>query len=109
MLRTMFTAAFVATVLSGITAVRASDGGGDSCGWFAFAGSFQNARLARRQANRLSAWTWDVDASNSANAGEGWWAVGVGPTSRAQAKRERRRLQRRGVNSYVAKRCFYDQ
>ena len=51
---------------------------------------------------------FDVDASNSPNAGQGWYAVGFGPTNRASANSARRDYRASGVRgAYVANRCFY--
>ena len=78
------------------------------CGWYAFAGAFKSYRSAQRQANRLGGAVLDVDASNSPNAGRGFYAVGFGPTNWAQADSVKRNYRASGVRgAYVAKRCFY--
>jgi len=81
----------------------------DSCGFFAFAGAYQSYNRAQRQANRVGGNVWSVDASNSPNAGQGWWAVARGPSNRSQANRWKRQFQNRGISSYVARRCFYGE
>jgi hypothetical protein len=105
--KTLIAAAFATAAASfGSSHVaQASDG---SCGYFAFAGAFQNYRSAQRKARRIGAVAMDLDQSDSPNAGKGYWVVAVGPGSRSWAKREQRRLRRNGAGStYVASRCIW--
>ncbi|MEL6946928.1 MAG: SPOR domain-containing protein [Pseudomonadota bacterium] len=101
----IFGAAFTTT--SAVTSTPAE--AASSCGWFAFAGAYKSRSTAQRRANRLGGFAWSVDASNSPNAGQGWWAVGTGPGTRSQANRWKRQYQNRGASSYVANRCFYGE
>lgn len=80
------------------------------CGWFAFAGAYSSRSAARREARRLDMDFYDLDESDSPNAGEGFWVVASGPYDRArQARREARRLAREeGVDGAYAKEiCFF--
>lgn len=84
---------------------QASDG---NCGYYAFAGAFQNYRSAQRKARRIGAVAMDLDQSDSPNAGKGYWVVAVGPGPRRWAKRQERKLRRRGAgDTYVAARCIW--
>ena len=80
-----------------------------TCGWFAFAGAFQNYGNAQRQANRLGGGIWNVDNSDSPNAGRGFWAVGTYHAgSKRRARESRNYFRRNGVPSaYIGQRCFY--
>lgn len=79
-----------------------------ACGWYAFAGAYKSRRAAQRQARRLNGIVFDVDASDSPNAGQGWYAVGFGPTDWAQADTIKRNYRADGVRgAYAARRCFY--
>ena len=85
--------------------VRASDG---VCGFYAFAGAFSTRRAAQRQANRVGGQVFDLDASDSPNAGKGLWVVGAGPGSKYWANQRKRDFRRNGARSaYVASRCMY--
>jgi hypothetical protein len=82
----------------------------DVCGWFAFAGAYSSKSVARREARSLDIDYYDLDESDSDNAGEGLWVVASGPFDRAsQARREARRLQREEDvdGAYASERCFY--
>jgi hypothetical protein len=82
------------------------------CGYFAFAGAYGSERTARREARRLDIDFYDLDESDSPNAGEGYYVVASGPfDSGAEARREARRLNREpGVDGAYAKElCFYLQ
>lgn len=99
----------VATVLVGASAgtVVAQD---ELCGYFAFAGAYSSERAARREARRLDIDYYNLDESDSPNAGEGLFVVASGPFDRAsQARREARRLNREpGVDgAYAGDRCFF--
>jgi hypothetical protein len=82
----------------------------DICGWFAFAGAYSSRSVARREARQLDLDFYDLDESDSGNAGEGLWVVASGPFARAsQARREVRRLERDEdvEDAYASQRCFY--
>ena len=102
-MRSFLAAAIVAASFAAVpTAAEAA------CGWYAFAGAFKSYRSAQQRANRVGGRVFDVDASNSPNAGQGWYAVGFGPTNRASANSVRRDYRASGVRgAYVANRCSY--
>ena len=105
--KTLIAAAFATAALSfgPSQMAHASDG---NCGYYAFAGAFQNYRSALRKARRIGAVAMDLDQSDSPNAGQGFWVVAVGPGSRRWAKRQERKLRRRGAgDTYVASRCIW--
>jgi hypothetical protein len=52
------------------------------CGFFAMAGAFQSERSARREAKRLDIDYYDLDESDSENAGAGYFVVASGPYQR---------------------------
>ena len=82
----------------------------DVCGWFAFAGAYSSRSVARREARALDLDFYDLDESDSPNAGEGLWVVAAGPyTSSRAARREARRLEREEDidGAYASRRCFY--
>jgi hypothetical protein len=82
----------------------------DLCGYFAMAGAYQSERSARREAKRLDIDYYDLDESDSDNAGEGYFVVASGPYDReSQARREARRLNREpDVDGAYAKQiCFF--
>ena len=105
-LKTIIAAAVVATSFSAIAPAQASD---EFCGYWAFAGAYQNYNNARRQANRFGGDVLDLDRSNSPNAGQGFHVVAKGPyNSRSRANRRAREYRRDGVRgAYAAHRCFY--
>ena len=83
----------------------ASDG---VCGHYAFAGAFSTRNAARKQARRVGGQVFDLDASDSPNAGKGLWVVGTGPGPRSWASKQARKFRDRGVRgAYVAARCMY--
>jgi hypothetical protein len=82
----------------------------DVCGWFAFAGAYSSRSVARREARNLDLDFYDLDESDSPNAGEGLWVVAAGPyDSGRAARREARRLEREEYvdGAYAGRRCFY--
>ena len=98
--------AIFAATLSYTTHARAAD----SCGWFAFAAATKSYASAERQANRLGGAVWSVDASNSPNAGKGFWTVALGPGSKSQARYWRNQYRARGAKgAYIGNRCFYGE
>jgi hypothetical protein len=80
-----------------------------ACGYWAFGGAFQSFAAANRQARqaRNNAGVFDLDDSNSPNAGKGFYVVAVGVGSKSDANVWKREFERRGITSYVAKRCLY--
>ena len=107
-MRTLLIAVASALVLStGHTVPAAASDGGD-CGWYAFAGAFQNRGNARRRANRVGGEVRDLDSSDSPNAGKGFWVVAYPAVDRRDALRAVRRYKRNGVSGAYAKTlCFY--
>lgn len=107
MIRAMLaTATILATIsFAPVSGAFASEG---ACGYYAFAGAFSSRRSARNRARRVGGQVFDLDASDSPNAGSGLWVVGRGPGGRGWANRQKRKFQRRGVrDAYVAARCMY--
>ena len=104
------TAAALALGLSATTGApaRAGDGYGD-CGYFVFAGAYQNYRNAARQADRWSGTIHDLDRSDSPNAGRGFYVVTLGQWhSKRRAKSVAWNARHNGVDgAYAAYRCFY--
>ncbi len=81
--------------------------GSQVCGYWAFGGAFQVRRNAIRRARRVRAHVFDLDRSDSPNAGKGYWVVTQGPDSRSWARRKARKWRRMGVpGAYAARRCF---
>ncbi|MFD0915523.1 SPOR domain-containing protein [Pseudahrensia aquimaris] len=104
---------FKTTLLAGAVAIMAASANQAhaqaACGWYAFAMATKSERAAVRMANRVGGRVFDVDASNSPNAGQGWWTVARGPSSKSRANRARRDLRARGARgAYIGHRCFYD-
>jgi hypothetical protein len=82
----------------------------DLCGWFAFAGAYSSKSAARREARKIDLEYYDLDESDSPNAGEGFWVVAAGPYDTArEARREARRLNREEDvdGAYAKELCFY--
>ncbi|MBO0903188.1 SPOR domain-containing protein [Jiella sonneratiae] len=78
------------------------------CGWYAIGGAFQSRNAAYNHAGDLDASVYNLDDSNSPNAGKGFYAVAIGPVSKRQANQYRRQFQSNGVKSaYVKNMCFY--
>ncbi|MEM9732666.1 MAG: hypothetical protein AAF903_04155 [Pseudomonadota bacterium] len=97
------TAAFLNTTTP--APVEASEG---NCGFYAFAGAYQSRRNADRQARRVGGQVYDLDQSDSPNAGKGFWVVGIGPGPRGWANQRRREFRSRGARgAYVAARCIW--
>lgn len=96
---------FAGAVFSSAQTAQASDG---NCGWWAFAGAFQSRSAARRQANRVGGQVYDLDQSDSPNAGKGFWVVAHGPGGRNWANQKKRQFRNRGVGgAYIASRCIW--
>ncbi|MEE9313724.1 MAG: hypothetical protein V3V02_03665 [Rhizobiaceae bacterium] len=88
-----------------IKSASASEG---VCGYYAFAGAFHSYRSAKRRANRVGGQVFNLDDSDSPNAGTGLWVVGAGPGPRRWANQRKRRFRRNGVrDAYIASRCMY--
>lgn len=97
-------AAFAALVTTGAPTPAHASG----CGWYALGGAFQSRRAAYNQAGDLDASVYDLDDSDSPNAGKGFYVVALGPVRRSQADQYRREFRRNGVRSaYVKQMCFY--
>ncbi|MCE7028816.1 SPOR domain-containing protein [Jiella avicenniae] len=78
------------------------------CGWYAIGGAFKSRNSAYNQAGNLDASVYDLDDSNSPNAGKGFYVVALGPVRRSEANEYRREFRQNGVGSaYVKKMCFY--
>ncbi len=78
------------------------------CGWYALGGAFQNLNSAYNRAGNLDASVFDLDQSNSPNAGKGYYAVALGPVSKRQARGYRSEFRSNGVRgAYIKKMCFY--
>lgn len=78
------------------------------CGDYAFAGAFSNRSLAVRQASRHGGQVYDLDQSDSANAGRGLWVVARAASSPRQAAAFARQYRQQGVRgAYSGFRCFY--
>ena len=99
-------AAIFATSLSQVAPAKASD---EICGYWAFAGAFQNYHNAKARAIEYGGTVLDLDRSNSPNAGQGFHVVAKGPfASKTTAKRRARDYRHNGVNgAYASHRCFY--
>ena len=96
-------AAFGLLLTSGATTAHAS-----GCGWYAIGGAFQNRNSAYNQAGNLDASVYDLDDSDSPNAGKGFYVVALGPVRKRQANRYRREFRQNGVRgAYVKQMCFY--
>lgn len=96
-------AALAAVMAADVTAAHAS-----GCGWYAIGGAFQSRNSAYNQAGDLDASVYDLDDSDSPNAGKGFYVVALGPVRRSQANEYRRQFRQNGVRSaYVKKMCFY--
>lgn len=90
-----------------LIAVGPAHAGSEICGSWAFGGAFKNYNSAVRRANRLGGNVLDLDKSDSPNAGKGFWVVGKGPGSAAQARRWARNWKNRGISgAYSSYRCF---
>ena len=87
-----------------LSKASASEG---ACGFYAFAGAFHSRWSAERRANRVGGQVYDLDESDSPNAGRGLWVVGAGPGSKSWAHQRKRRFNRHGVyDAYIAWRCM---
>ena len=97
-----------AAVLAGIVTADMSTAHASGCGWYAIGGAFKSRNSAYNQAGDLDASVYDLDDSDSPNAGKGFYVVALGPVRRSQANEYRRQFRRGGVRSaYVKKMCFY--
>lgn len=103
---TLLAAATVGGAMStSLQTVHASEG---NCGYWAFAGAFQSRRSADRRARQVGGAVYDLDQSDSPNAGKGFWVVAYGPGPRNWANQRKRDFQRNGVRgAYVAARCIW--
>lgn len=89
---------------------RAGDGYAYShCGYFVFAGAYRSYGNAQRQANRWSGQVYNLDESDSPNAGRGLYVVTLGDwSSRTRARSIALNARHNGVEgAYAAYRCFY--
>lgn len=97
------TAAVVALLAVGTHSASAN-----GCGWYALGGAFQNLNLAYNHAGDLDASVYDLDQSNSPNAGKGYYAVALKGGSKWRAREYRNEFRRNGVRSaYIKNMCFY--
>lgn len=104
--KTVLAAGVLAVSVGALQPAKAAD----SCGWYAFAMATKSINSARSAANRFGGNVWDVDASNSANAGQGWYTVAKGPGSKSSARRWRNQYRARGARkAYIGNRCFYGE
>jgi len=88
-----------------VQTASASDG---NCGYWAFGGAFQSRRSADRRARQVGGQVYDLDQSDSPNAGKGFWVVAAGPGPRGWANQRRREMRSRGARgAYVAARCIW--
>ncbi|WP_167591866.1 SPOR domain-containing protein [Jiella endophytica] len=91
----------------GLTAT-ATTAEASGCGWYAIGGAFKSRNSAYNQAGNLDASVYDLDDSDSPNAGKGFYVVALGPVRKSQANRYRQEFRQNGVSSaYVKKMCFY--
>ena len=105
MKRNIIIAALAAAATLSISAGSAQASG---CGYYALGGAFHNLNSAYNRAGNIDASVYDLDRSNSPNAGKGYYAVALGPVSRWRAKDYRRQFKRNGVRgAYVKRMCFY--
>ncbi len=105
MLKTVLAATLAVTALT-LSAERTPAEA--ACGFWAFAGAFQNYNNAQRRQRQVGGSIWDLDSSDSPNAGKGFFVIAEGPGSRAQANRWKRQFRNNGARSaYVARRCLY--
>lgn len=104
--KTVIAAGAFAVATSAIQPAKAAD----SCGWFAFAMATKSSSAAHRAASRFGGNVWNVDYSNSPNAGQGWYTVALGPGSKSSARKWRNRYKSRGARrAYIGNRCFYGE
>ncbi len=97
-----------AAVLAVALAADVSPAEASGCGWYAIGGAFKSRNSAYNQAGNLDASVYDLDDSDSPNAGKGFYVVALGPVRRSQANRYRQEFRQNGVASaYVKKMCFY--
>ena len=97
-----------AAVLAVVIAADASPANASGCGWYAIGGAFKSRNSAYNQAGDLDASVFDLDESDSPNAGRGFYVVALGPVRRSQANEYRRQFRQNGVKSaYVKNMCFY--
>lgn len=96
-------------MLGSLMSVTPAQAGDEFCGYWAFAGAFQNYSNAVRRANNYGGNVLDLDRSNSPNAGKGYHVVAKGPyQSKHRANRAARNYRSYGVSgAYAAHRCFY--
>lgn len=108
MIRAAIAGAVTAALISTMPGVVVADD--ELCGWFAFAGAYSSKSTARREARDLDLDYYDLDESDSPNAGEGFWVVASGPfTTGRKARNEAKRLRvEEDVEGAYAKQiCFY--
>lgn len=117
-LRTLFTAlplpfalALTLGLGAGAAPATAGDGPGraSECAYFVFAGAYRSYRRAASQAAWTGGEVRDLDASNSPNAGRGFYVITRGQSrDRAIAERLLRRHRHElPRDAYVAHRCFH--
>ena len=94
-----------AMTLAGLAATPAAASG---CGYYALGGAFKNLNSAYNRAGDIDASVYDLDNSNSPNAGKGFYVVALGPVSRGRANQYKREFRSNGVRgAYIKRMCFY--
>lgn len=104
---TFIVAAVAVSALAYSTSLSQAEGTGQSCGYWAFAGAFQNSNAAFRKQSRVGGSVWNLAGSDSPNAHLELFVIAQGPSTRSQANIWKRQFQARGVHdAYVARRCL---
>lgn len=90
-----------------VTTTIPANAGSQVCGNYVLGGAFQSKRNAHKLANKIDGFVWDLDGSDSPNAGKGFWVVADGPFSISRAKRMVRNWKRNGAGgAYYKYMCF---
>lgn len=104
---TLIAAAVAVFSLTYSTNYSHAEGTALSCGYWAFAGAFQNSNSAYRKQRRVGGAVWNLAGSDSPNAHLDLYVIAQGPSTRGQANIWKRQFRARGVHdAYVARRCL---
>lgn len=81
--------------------------GSQVCGNYVIGGASKNWNTANKIAKKVGGNVWDLDKSNSPNAGKGFWVVADGPFISSEAKKRVRRWKKKGAKgAYRKNMCF---
>jgi len=81
--------------------------GSQVCGNYVIGLASKNWNTANKIAKKVGGFVWDLDLSNSPNAGKGFWVVADGPFSVSRAKRMVREWKNNGASgAYRKNMCF---